>query len=356
MIVMNANRHIDKASVGKGLTPEEASLLLKHASPDEWTEIFRVAKKLTEKHFENKVSLFAPLYFSSFCVNDCVYCGFRRSNRTVRRDALKVAEFVAEAKKLWEAGHRQLLLVGGEHRYYADVIHFGPYIWALRDAGMNFSLALEIGPQSEEDYRHLSNLGFERVVLYQETYDRVQYANLHAGGPKEKYDDRYDALRRARNAGFGNVGIGILLGVAEYWNDFLALLRHAYELKETTGQFPSTVSFPRIMKAPGVEFEKHGLFNVSNETYMKLIALTRLALPQAGIVLTTRESALFRNDILRKKIGITHLSAGVTTAPGGYEKNPGNTSDGQFTIADERSLPVMFEHLQQMGYEARVHG
>ncbi|MFZ5802908.1 MAG: radical SAM protein, partial [Candidatus Omnitrophota bacterium] len=192
----NFNGVLKKASLGKGLTPEETRCLLERAGPADWSGLMALAKRLTVENFHSKIFLFAPLYFSNHCVNDCLYCGFRRSNEQVKRHALSVEAFVQEARILWERGHRTLLLVAGEHPDHADARHLGPYLWGLRDAGLDFSVGIEIGPAESHDYRFLKDLGVNRCVLYQETYDPATYRKMHPPGPKTDFDWRYRALSR----------------------------------------------------------------------------------------------------------------------------------------------------------------
>lgn len=339
-----------KIGQGEGLSPEETGALLAETRPEDWAEIFRVARELTEKNFHKRICFFAPLYFSNHCLNDCLYCGFRRSNRGVKRRSLTEAEFVKEARFLWKAGHRSLLLVAGEHPLYAGVGEIASYVRALQRAGLLFSLMVESAPLATDEYAVLLGLGVRQVLLFQETYNRTTYASVHRG-LKSHYDWRLTAMERAQQAGIERVGLGILLGLHDYREDLAALIRHALHFKNKFGAFPSTVSFPRIRPAGGISFTGGGSATVHDEDYQKIIAVTRLALPATGIVLSTRETPLFRRELLQAGTGITHMSAGSATAPGGYTLGADNEQAGQFDLLDHRPMAAVVKEAKTLGYE-----
>lgn len=343
---------LQKASQGKGLSPEEVGALLKQNQPAHWDEIFRIAKDLTERNFHKKLHFFAPLYFSNYCVNDCAYCGFRRSNHQIKRRALSVDEFINEARFLWDQGHRSLLLIAGEHPIHAGLGDIASYVCALARENLHFSLLAEIAPLPTAEYRVLRDLGIQHVLLFQETYNREAYARYH-WGLKSDYDWRIKSMERAGKAGIEKIGMGILLGLHFWREDLVDLIRHAWHLKKEFGSFPATFSFPRLQPAPGVSLACLNGMRVSDDDFKKIIALTRLAIPESGIVLSTRETADFRTKLLEESIGITHMSAGSCTTPGGYtlgEKEP----SGQFEIVDHRSLPCVKVHANALGYESDV--
>jgi len=189
-------------------------------------------------------------------------------------------------------------------------------------------VAVEVEPFEEQIYRELKDMGIDRCGLYQETYHRETYAQLHKG-PKKNFDWRYEAMTRARHAGIENVGLGILLGLYDYQYDLVELIRHARLIEKDFGSLPKTISYPRIRPALGVEEIRASGTTISDEEFEKIVAITRVALPTVGITLTTRESPLYRNELLKKKIGITHLSAGVSTHPGGYVTKRQDVGQGQ---------------------------
>jgi 2-iminoacetate synthase len=232
---------------------------------------------------------------------------------------------------------------------YAGVGQIAAYVSALKREGLSFSLMVEMGPLETRDYQILGELGIKQVLLFQETYDRGIYAEVHSGR-KGDYDWRLTALTRARGAGIEQVGFGILLGLHDYRKDLMSLIRHAWYFKEKLGVFPATFSFPRLRPAHGIDAFPITNASVSDDDYEKIIAMTRLALPSTGIVLTTREAPDFRDQLLKKRIGITHISAGSSTAPGGYTVDE-NNENGQFNIFDRRSLSEVIETVRKLEYQ-----
>ena len=338
---------LNRASEGKGLTPEEVRHLLHGGSPDEWLEIYARARCFTEDRFQKELHFFAPLYFSSFCINDCVYCGFQASNRLFKRRVLTEDELLQEARFLWTKGHRTLLLIAGEHPVYSGVEQIASYVRALRRAGLDFSLMVEVGPLSVEDYRILHELGINHCLLFQETYNRDTYAQIHCGR-KRDYDWRLKAMEPALAAGIENVGLGILLGIGSWQEDLTDLIVHACEIRERYGRFPATFSFPRLRPSHGTaSFQGNA---VSDEDFKKILAVSRLACPEAGIVLTTREAPDFRRELLERGLGITHMSAGSSTVPGGYTLKIQADEEGQFDLADHRPLAEVAGEVQKLGY------
>ncbi len=326
----------------------EAEALLQNGSEKEWKSLFLYARELTEINFGHKIDFFAPLYYSDYCVNDCAYCSFRIKNRQFPRKVLSVKEFLNEAECLWQKGHRSLLLVAGEHAPVAGTAALVEYVKALHAAKFSFELAAETGALDSDEYAQLVEAGILRNVLYQETYDRQVYSQVHLSGPKRDFDWRYNAPHRALQAGVQSFGMGVLLGLAPDWrNEILELFRHAMALKAKAPRpFFLTFSFLRLRPAQGSEMDS---FSVDDQEYEKIIALTRVVFPDAGIVLSTRETAAFRKELLQRKMGVTHMSAGVSTIVGGYAAAKG-TSPGQFDISDERSLKEIVTEATEMGF------
>lgn len=331
-----------------GLSLNEADDLLHNGSEKNWKSLFFRARELTGRNFHRKIEFFAPLYYSDYCVNDCVYCSFRIKNRQLPRKALSVKEFLNEAEYLWREGHRALLLVAGEHEPVAGAAALVKYAKALRGTNFSFELAAETGALDSDEYAQLVSAGILRNVLYQETYDRPIYAQAHLSGPKRDFNWRYEAPFRALRAGIQSFGMGVLLGLAPDWKkEILELFRHAADLKtEATRSFFLTFSFPRLRPAQGSDRIPSP---VTDQEYEKILALTRVVFPDAGIILSTRETAAFRKELLRKQVGVTHLSAGVSTTVGGYTKSK-KTSRGQFDISDERSLQEVLAEAAEMEF------
>lgn len=350
----NLNEILSKARAGEGLSPEEVALILEHGKKWNWEAVFQIAKELTAKNFHATLHFFAPLYFSNYCINDCVYCGFQRSNRLLKRRCLNEEEFIEEARFLWKEGHRSLLLIAGEHPVYGGVGQVASYVRALRREKLFFSLAVEVGPLGQNGYDFLRDLDANQFLLFQETYDRKTYDRAHRG-PKKDYDWRLTAIERARSAGIERVGLGILLGLYDYRSDLVGLIRHAWQIKQKFGAFPSTFSFPRLRPAFGIPSFSPSRYRVSDEDYEKIIALARIAVPSAGIVLTTREKPEFRRRLLQLGIGITHMSAGSATTPGGYTLEQDTRQGSQFDLLDHRPLKRVEREARDLGYRPIPH-
>lgn len=324
----------------------------------------REARALTERHFGRTMRLFAPLYLSNECVNACQYCGFSRDN-AILRVTLTVDQVEAEARHLAEKGFRSILLVAGEHPRFVSEGYLEACV--RRVHGLVPAVALEVGPMEEVAYRAMVEAGAEGLVVYQETYDRERYGVLHTAGPKKDFDWRLDCPERAAAAGFKRVGIGALLGLADWRHEALRLAAHADYLLRVCWRAFLTVSFPRLRPAAG-EFQPESL--VGDRDFVQLMCAFRIAFPRIGLVLSTREPEGLRNHLAR--IGITHMSAGSHTEPGGYtgagqqsahltvrgRPVPVIASEGehrcateQFAIADERPAADVAMRLLEMGFD-----
>lgn len=342
------NEAWEKIDQGNGMTPEDASALLLNGTDEDWRRIREAAVSVSRRFFGNRVHLFAPLYFSNICVNDCAYCGFKRSNRMTRQ-YLSTREFLAEARMLWDQGHRSILLVAAEHPVNSGALRIAKYLYALREQKLDFSIGIEVGPLSQSDYRDLAEMNVERCVLYQETYDREIYARVHTG-PKSDYEWRYHALGRALAGGIRSVGVGLLTGLGDYRSEVPLLIRHAREFEARFGCAPATFSLPRPQPAGGTDPFLESFHPVDDETFIRLIALLKAALPKTGFVLTTRETPALRERILALGIGVSHLSGGVQTGVGAYA-GASAAGSGQFEICDDRSLEEIARQCVKLGYE-----
>ena len=317
------------------------------------------AHRTTLRHFGRTIRLFAPLYLSNECINICKYCGFSRDN-PILRVTLSPDQVATEAQYLWEQGFRHVLLVAGEHPHFVS----GNY---LRDCVAKLhpdwpSISLEVGPMETEDYRPIVAAGAEGLVVYQETYDRSVYAAMHRSGPKTGFDWRLETPERAYAAGFKRLGIGALLGLSDWRLEALALAAHVDYLLRNCWRAQVTVSIPRLRPAAG-EFEP--LVQVSDRDLAQFVCALRLTFPEVGIVLSTRESARLRDGLV--PFGVTMMSAGSHTEPGGYTgqgreelhltkagrriDSEGEHATEQFQIADGRSPSEVADNLTQMGYE-----
>lgn len=322
-------------------------------------EVLTSARQLTREHFGRRTDqgnlpgaaswpmfLYAPLYLSSYCVNHCLYCGFRFPEATPRR-ILSVEEAIEQVGLLVERGMRHVLLVAGDYPQKTDIGFYVDVISAIR-THWPVSLAVEIAPQSTAGYSRLVQAGIIGVTLYQETYDGNLYRGYHPRGPKSHYDWRLEGLERAAEAGVQRLGLGILLGLADPIEDARAMIRHAYYLKERFPDRRIAFSLPRIHEGPEGFRVPHP---VDDETLVRLYCGLRHAMPEAELVLSTREPPSLR-DLLAGTC-ITQLSAGSSTVPGGYsemETHFGDEHDGQFRVVDRRPVQDVIAMLQAQGH------
>jgi 2-iminoacetate synthase len=353
----------DPALLNSRVLQRFASLLLPKKS-DELEAMARNAEQLTRQFFGRTMRLFAPLYLSNECVNICKYCGFSRDN-PILRVTLTVDQVEAEARHLAEQGFRNVLLVAGEHPKFVSSDYLTQCVGRLRD--FIPALSLEVGPMETADYEPIVQAGAEGLVVYQETYDRAAYAELHTAGPKKDFDWRLDCPERAYAAGFRRLGIGALFGLSPWEREALHLAAHVDHLLRHCWKSSLTVSLPRLRPAAG-QFEPK--FEFDDRALVQVILALRLCFPQVGIVLSTRESSALRDRLVR--LGVTMMSAGSHTEPGGYtgageesihqtrrgKAMPVIASEGehltateQFSIADERSPAEVSARLRELGLE-----
>jgi len=319
------------------------------------------SQMITRRFFGRTMRLFAPLYLSSECINNCQYCGFSRDN-PILRVTLSVDEVEAEAKYLVQQGFRNVLLVSGEHPKFVSNGYLQDVVRRL----VTFvpSVSLEVAPMEVEDYRPLVAAGTEGLVVYQETYDRNIYSELHTAGPKRNFNWRLETPERAYSAGFRRIGIAALFRLAEWRSEAIALAEHLEYLLKKCWRSQLTVSLPRIRPAAG---EFHPRFSFSDRDLLQVLCALRIMFPQVGIVLSTRETAGFRDVLM--PLGVTMMSAGSRTEPGGYtgqgahslhltvkgrvtQTNCGSSkADGQFEIEDSRSPNEIAAALRSHGLE-----
>ncbi|MED6314956.1 MAG: 2-iminoacetate synthase ThiH [Verrucomicrobiota bacterium] len=345
------------------LSLADLAAILSPAAADQIEHSARRAHQLTQQRFGKAIRLFAPLYLSNECINNCSYCGFSRDN-PILRVTLSVDEVVREAKALSNQGFRNILLVAGEHPKFVSSGYLTDCVLALRDAVP--SISLEVGPMETEKYKELVNAGAEGLVVYQETYDRNIYSEMHTAGPKRNFNLRLETPERAHAAGFRRLGIGALFGLGDWKRETLCLAAHGQYLLRKCWKSQLTISLPRLRPCAG-EFEPLTDFN--NRALVQTICALRLFLPDVGIVLSTREPANLRDKLI--PLGVTMMSAGSHTEPGGYtgagndnlhytkrgriQEIKEDTSEwsatGQFDIADERDPSAIASTLTRLGYE-----
>ena len=351
---MDANEAQVQAILARGQARslEEFAVLLSPAAEPHLERMAAISQRVTQRHFGRTIRLFAPIYLSNECVNICKYCGFSRNN-PIPRITLPVEQVVEEVGKLARQGFRSLLLVAGEHPKYVSNGYVEEVI--RRCLPIMPSIALELGPLETEPYRPLVAAGSESLVVYQETYHEATYTQLHVAGPKKHYHWRMDTPERAYEAGFRRLGIGALLGLADWRYEALAVAAHARHLHQHCWKAQVSISLPRMRPAAG-GFQTDPAHLPNDRQFVQYITALRLLLPHAGIVLSTREHPSLRNGLV--PLGITHMSAGASTEPGGYshfdENNWERTQEQpgeQFAIADERSPAVIAAMIRSRGYE-----
>lgn len=335
---------LKKAAEGSGLTLEDAAVLISVEDPELRETLCRTAGSVKEKTFGKRVVLFAPLYLSNYCTNGCLYCGFRGSNRSVARKALTPDEVVTEARALVEMGFKRVLLVTGEDPRW-DLGYIIDCVRAVyRSTGMRI-VHVNAPPMDTQSLGRLKAAGVGVFQAFQETYHRPTYERVHPVGRKKDYDFRIEVMDRAMEAGFGDVGIGALLGLYDYRFDTLATLAHSFHLYRKFGAHAHTISIPRLR--PASDFAMNEVpCPVSDDDFKKVAAVYRLTVPTAGVVVSTREPAELRNSLINS--GASQLSAASRTNPGGYSKE-GNGTLEQFTTNDHRTLAEVMRSIIDEG-------
>ena len=340
-----------KARAMKGLEDRDLPPLLAIQDPDLLHELFDTARWVKDQIYGNRIVLFAPLYVSNLCANECLYCAFRASNRELPRRALDQAEIAAEVGHLLEQGHKRLVLVAGEAYpkegldYILSAIRT---VYGVRHGGDNIRrVNVNIAPLDLADFRRLRDAEIGTYQLFQETYHRETYAQMHPRGLKADFDWRLGCMDRAMLAGIEDVGIGALFGLYDWRFELLAIMHHARHLEERFGCGPHTISVPRIEPAEGSATSDAPPHAVTDGDFKKLIAILRLAVPYTGLILSTRERPEVRREALQ--LGISQISAGSRTSPGGYEEAD-LEGGAQFSLGDHRSLDEVVRELSETGF------
>jgi len=339
----------------RGLSLKESATLLNINSPELLEELFYSAKKVKEKIYGNRLVLFAPLYVTNLCVNNCLYCAFRKDNKELHRKTLSLDEVEEEARYLVLTGQKRILLVAGEHPKKATVEFIGEAIDRIYTININGNnirrLNVNTAPLSVEQFKELKSFGIGTYQCFQETYRFSTYQHMHSDGPKKDYAWRLYAMDRALQAGIDDVGIGALFGLTEYKFETLALLMHAFDLDYKYGIGPHTISIPRLepaLNAPAALNPPHAVDDIS---FKKLIAVIRLAVPYTGIILSTRERAELRRELF--EVGVSQISAGSRTAPGAYKESQQSVDKyalEQFQLGDHRLLDEVVRDITSLGY------
>ncbi|MCL1850921.1 MAG: [FeFe] hydrogenase H-cluster radical SAM maturase HydG [Bacteroidetes bacterium] len=345
------NAILQKARQLKGLELEDVAALLSVQNLDKIKQIMEVAKYVKEEIYGKRLVLFAPLYTGNVCVNNCVYCAFRRANKHLVRKVLNMEEIKQEAQMLLKDGHKRILLICGESprndiNYVCEAIRS---VYSIRIGKDNIRrINVELAPMTVDEFRQLAQEKIGTYVCFQETYDPELYKEYHPEDtPKSDYLYRLNVMHRAMEAGIPDVGLGVLFGLADYRFEILALMEHAKDLENKFGCGPHTISFPRIEPAEGAPLPENIPHKVSDDNFKKIIAIIRIALPYTGIILSTRESDELRTELFN--YGISQISAGSRTNPGAYS-HVADKSGSQFALGDHRSLEEVISGMIDCGY------
>lgn len=342
---------LDKARKGKGLSHREASVLLACEDTELVSEMFEISRKIKEDYYGNRIVLFAPLYLSNYCVNGCTYCPYHLKNKNIARKKLTQEEIAAEVIALQDMGHKRLAIELGEdpiNNPIEYVLECLKTIYSVKHKNGAIRRAnVNIAATTEENYRKLKEAEIGTYILFQETYNRKSYEELHPTGPKHNYAWHTEAHDRAMRAGIDDVGLGVLFGLEGYRYEFAGLLMHAEHLEATFGVGPHTISVPRIRRADDIDpstFDN----GVDDETFAKIVACIRIAVPYTGMIVSTRESKACREQLL--ELGISQISGGSRTSVGGYYKEEENEDSRQFEVNDNRSLDEVINWLLDLEY------
>ncbi len=333
----------------KGISFEETEKLLLVEDDEQLETIFETANYIKNEIYGKRLVLFAPLYVSNLCKNDCVYCGFRVSNRKLKRATLTLEQVKKEIESLVSQGHKRVLLVSGEGLGESALDYTIKCIETIYSTkvgnGEIRRINVNIAPLSVEGFKRLKEAKIGTYQLFQETYHYPTYKKVHPGGPKSDYLYHLTAMDRAFKAGIDDVGIGILFGLYDYRFEILALLQHIKHLEKEFGLGPHTISVPRIEPADGAPLSYNPPFPVSDREFKKIIALLRITVPYTGIILSTRETPKMRREAFA--LGVSQISAGSRTNPGGYSSED---SGEQFSLGDHRTIDEVIYDVCKFGY------
>ncbi len=329
----------------KGISFEEAERLLLVEDEKGIEKLAETANFIKESIYGKRLVIFAPLYVSNLCNNECLYCAFRRSNKMITRNTLTLEQIAKETEALIEQGHKRVLLVSGEGLgksaldYTIDAMRT---IYSVKTPKCNIRrINVNIAAMEADDYKRLNTAGIGTYQLFQETYHEDTYRKMHKSGPKSDYIYHLGAMDRAMEGGISDVGVGILFGLTDYKYEILALLQHIKHLENRFGVGPHTISVPRLEPATGSEISANPPSPVTDSDFRKIIAILRITVPYTGIILSTRETAEMRREALH--LGVSQISAGSKSDPGGYTKK--DHADAQFSLGDHRSLHEVIEDI-----------
>lgn len=343
---------LSKAKERKGLSHREAIVLLDCELEDVNEQIFQLARDIKQEFYGNRIVMFAPLYLSNYCINGCEYCPYHAKNHHIARKKLTQEDIVREVTALQDMGHKRLALEAGEDpvnnpiEYILECIDT---IYGIRHKnGTIRRVNVNIAATTVDEYRMLKEAGIGTYILFQETYHKKNYEKLHPSGPKHDYAYHTEAHDRAMDGGIDDVGLGVLFGLNNYRYDFTGLLMHAEHLEAAKGVGPHTISVPRLRRADDIDPD---VFDngIDDDTFAKIVACIRIAVPYTGMIVSTRESLACRERVLN--LGISQISGGSRTSVGGYaEAEPEEENSAQFDVIDNRSLDEVLRWLMEIGH------
>ncbi|MCI8285322.1 MAG: [FeFe] hydrogenase H-cluster radical SAM maturase HydG [Firmicutes bacterium] len=342
---------IEKAKQRKGLSHRDASVLLACTLEDKMQEVYSLAEQIKKDFYGNRIVMFAPLYLSNYCVNGCTYCPYHAVNKSIPRKKLTQEEIRQEVIALQDMGHKRLAIEAGEDpvnnpiEYILECIDT---IYSIKHKnGAIRRVNVNIAATTVENYKKLRDAGIGTYILFQETYHKESYHQLHPTGPKHDYNYHTEAMDRAMQGGIDDVGFGVLFGLDKYRYEFAGLLMHAEHLEAVFGVGPHTISVPRICPADDID---PGEFAnaIDDDTFAKIVACIRVAVPYTGMIVSTRESQKTRERVLH--LGISQISGGSRTSVGGYTEEIRPEDTVQFDVSDLRSLDEVVKWLMEMGY------
>ncbi len=343
---------LEKAKRGKGLEHREAAVLLACGIEEKNKEIFALAEKIKKDYYGNRIVLFAPLYLSNYCVNGCVYCPYHAKNKHIPRRKLTQEEIKNEVIALQDMGHKRLAIEAGEdpvNNPIEYILESIKTIYSIKHKnGAIRRVNVNIAATTVENYKKLHEAGIGTYILFQETYNKESYEKLHPTGPKHNYAYHTEAMDRAMQGGIDDVGLGVLFGLEGYKYEFSALLMHAEHLEAAFGVGPHTISLPRIKKADDIDPDAFDN-GIDDDTFAKIAACIRIAVPYTGMIISTRESEECRERLLH--LGVSQISGGSKTSVGGYfEPMPEKDDSAQFDVSDRRPLDEVIRWLMELGY------
>ena len=343
---------LEKARLRKGLDHREASVLLACEDKEIIKQIYDLAKEIKEDYYGNRIVLFAPLYLSNYCINGCVYCPYHSKNKHIARKKLTQEEIKNEVIALQDMGHKRLAIEAGEdpaNNPIEYILESIKTIYSIKHKnGAIRRVNVNIAATTVENYKKLHDAGIGTYILFQETYNKKSYEELHPTGPKHDYAYHTEAMDRAMEGGIDDVGLGVLFGLEMYRYEFAGLLMHAEHLEAVHGVGPHTISVPRVKKADDIDPDAFDN-GIDDDTFAKIAALIRVAVPYTGMIISTRETKAVREKVL--PLGVSQISGGSKTSVGGYfEPEPEDENSEQFNVSDMRTLDEVVNWLMKMDY------